>query len=977
MKNINVIKRNGKKVSFNFDKIWEHVKYATDGLDCDPMEIISNFKIRIVDNIKTEDIQKNLIQSAEDLISKEKPDYQYSAARLLLQDLYKRVYGSFNPHFNYKVLKERIDKGYYSSDVLEKYTEEEINELSKIIDYKKDLNFTYLGLTQMVKKYSIKRNGFPIETPQEIFFLIPLYIFQNIKNKEIREWYVKKMYESLSNFEIFLPTPDMVGIRSRMKGFTSCAGINTGDSIDSIGNASKWMFHLIAEFRAGQGVNIGQIRGLDADIRDGEEIHTGIIPYVKAFEQISQSSEQPNSGRNGKITFYYPFFHWEIENILTLKNNRGSEEMRARHSDHAIVFDPLIYERANEKEKLTLFHMNDVPELFELIGTPQFKERYEYYEKTLPDKKKRYIDAEEFLRKFRNERYSTNRIYKVNAEAMQQQSAFRIPVYTSNLCLTGNTVISISYIVNGEEKKENILLKDVGKYLSKYGIVKVKSKNLETGEIEYKKILSFAKTSDNAEIYEIKYKTKTIKCTGDHLIYTKNRGYIKAKDLTTTDILDEETHIKLGSLIIKTKLAEKEEVYDIAVEDNNNFYANEILVHNCTEIALPSFPDEDFYFKVKDKKNFDNFIEQLYINGEWYQLYRYIMYKIEDEHNKKIVEKFKEHLDSEGEEAIVNFGEIFSCILGGINFGKLSKNVEKRRKQFNLWLKLLIRFLDEKIDYQEYKKVKPFEKFSKNRRALGISPGNLFYMLAKYGYDYNTQEARDLVNEVMEEFLYYALKNSMELAKEKGKCKYFNDTKYSLGLTPVDWYNKNVDLLVSDKKLKLNWNKLKENIKKYGLRNSTLLTAVPSSNSSRPANMISGINPPKGLLYGSEDQKVKVLGLLPDIKKYEEFYKRNLAWNIDVLEYWKLIAIIQKYTDQAISLNEYIDYTKYPDKKMPILELKKREIFMQKYGIKTLYYVISKTEEHDKNVLLNEDSSNDVIETEDNNIGCSGGGCTL
>jgi len=811
-----VIKRDGKKEKFQFDKILYHLKIAVEGLNVDINDIVANLKLRIKPEMKSEEIQKALIQAAADLISIENSDYQFVAARLLLQDLYKNIYGNYNPHFDFNILKERIKKGYYADYVLKYYTKEEINELSKIIDYNNDLKFTYLGLNQMIKKYTVKRNGKPIETPQEAYFLISLYNFCKIKNKRDREYYVKNMYKALSNFDIFLSTPPMVGIRTKMKGWTSCAGVNWGDSIESFGNAAKSTFKLITKLRAGIGADFGSIRGSGADIGNGFEKHTGIIPYLKVNEAITKSSTQPNSGRSGSATDYYPFFHWEIEDILQLKNNKGSDEMSVRHSDHAIIFDNLVYERYKNGKDITLFHMNEVKDLYDLIGTEKFKEKYEEYERKRSISKKK-ISAEHLLKLYYNERYQTARVYKINANEFQKHSAFKIPTVFSNL---------------------------------------------------------------------------------------------------------------------------------------------------CTEINLPAFPDEDFVIKVKNKKEYKQFLDNLYEEGNWYQLYRYFNYNIIDKENKTIIEEHLKLLDTNGKIFKINFGEIFSCILGGINVGNLSKDIEKRRKKLSKLMKLLVRFLDEMIDNQDYVGIKSFEKFTKNRRALGISPGNLFYMLAKYGYNYNSIEARNLVHNIMEEFLYYSLKASNELAKIKGKCIYFADTKYSDGILPIDTYNKNVDKL-HNTKLELDWEKLRKDIKEFGLRNSTLLTAVPSANSSRPANMISGINPPQSLEPSIEDNKIKIKSILPEVKKYKEFYEKHLAWNIDTIEYWKLIAIFQKFIDQAISLNEYVDYTKYNNKKIPLSEVLKRDLFTIKYGIKSLYYAKSKTQ-NDENV--------DKIEEETN---CSGGGCTL
>lgn len=823
LSDIIVVKRDNSKENFKPEKIYQHINQACEGITgVNPGDILNNLRIKMKSKMKSSEIQQMLVLSAQELISEETPNYDYVAARLLNQDVRKQVYGQYEPIFNVDVIKQRIKKGYYSNEIFDFYTEDEIEDLIKVINWKKDDNFTYLGLVQTSKKYAIKRNGKPIETPQEMFFLIPLYNFAEAyqHNPKQRADLVKRYYKALSDFKLILSTPPMNGMRTVMKGYTSCAGLDLGDSIESIGNASKDMFKLITKLRAGIGINAGKIRGLGADIADGLEEHTGITPYLKVYEKISKSSQQPNSGRSGAVTFDYPFFHWEIENILQLKNNKGTEETRVRQSDHSITFNELFYERYKNNESITLFHMNDVGDLYERIGEPEyFKQKYEELEQKR-GVQKRTVSAKSIYDTYWNERFGNGRMYKLNAEAMNQHSAFKLPVYTSNL---------------------------------------------------------------------------------------------------------------------------------------------------CREIALPHYPNEDIRFdcNLESQKQVQEHIERLYeIGGEdgWYSLYSYLYYGTEpSEDVKELLPGLKKNKKGKFK---FNFGETFSCILGGINF-----NIQK--EEFEELMDLQVRFLDAMIDVQDYAGIETFEKFSKNRRALGISPSNLFYLLAKHDADYNSLKAKEIVSEYMEYMLFYGLKASMELAKEKGRCRYFNDTKYSDGITPLDTYNKNVDLLVKDKRYipKNEWDTLKEDIKKYGMRNSTILTAVPASNSSRVSNSISGINPPQSLITTIEDKKVNIKSALPNLRKYKKFYERNSAWVVDTVEYTKLVAVIQKYIDQGISLNSYYDLTneeKYKNGKITMGEIIKLDAVVHKYGIKSLYY--NKTRTQSKDVEQNEIKDEQA---------CSGGGCEL
>jgi ribonucleoside-diphosphate reductase alpha subunit len=764
----------------------------------------------------------------------------------------------------------RIENGYYDPEILNMYTKDEINRILSYIDWNKDFNFTYSGITQMLKKYLIKINGEIIETPQEAFMLIPMYIFGQISRditidqmielfkdideikellenwkekgyKNFREALIIEFYNSLSNFEIFLSTPPMVGIRSRLRGYTSCAGVNMGDSVEAFGNAAKSMYKLVTKLRAGLGINEGYIRGAGADINNGMEIHTGIVPYVKVNEAISVSSQQPASGRSGQATHYYPWFHWEIEDILVLKNNRGYDEKRARHNDHAIVFNKFFYKKLLNDEDVALFHINKVDDLYDEIGNEEYFEKKYNELVNDPTVEKRWVSAKRIWDMYWDERFGTARVYKVNAEEFQRHSAFDIPVNMSNL---------------------------------------------------------------------------------------------------------------------------------------------------CTEINLPSFPDEDLEFYVDENKvdEFWKWFNKVREEGKWIDIYKIINYKKDEDELDKLYIRYPETAkeffkyasvkSKEGYTKVTyNFGEIFSCILGGINFGYYGPDKTDDEK-LKLMLKnmfLLTWFLDYMIDYQDYAGIETFEKFTKERRSLGISPGNLYYLLAQYDADYNSQLAREIVNELMEIMNYSGIISSVAHAKFRGKCKLFNDTKYSKGIFTFDTYNKNVDELVSNV-LNLGeekWNKLKEIVKKYGMRNSTLFTAVPSSNSSRPGNMISGINPPQGLSYVVKDKKVSVKVLVPEITKYKDFYKRNLAWEHDNIEYWKLISVFQKWIDQAISLNQYVDYTKYEDERIPEEEVLRTDLFTLNYGIKTLYYVKPKTTDED---ALNQKSE---AKDETEEIGCSSGGCML
>lgn len=431
-----VTKRDGTKEDIDAEKIHEKVILACEditGVSASEIEINANFQF--VEGIKTDDIQKILIRSAHDLITEDDPHYDIVASRLLNQQIRKEVYCQYTPKPLYDTLKKNTKNGIYDSILLESYSQEEIEYFNSKIKYDRDDKFSYAGLKQLYEKYLIKRKGVIIESPQDANMIINMMAFVNYPEKDRKYWVVQG-YEILSRGEVSHPTPTMVGLRSQFRRYISCNLIDYGDSTESISKAN-YATTMCTASRSGIGFNHGGIRGLGADIDEGRVTHTGIIPIIKGSEVLTKSFSQEMRGGGG--TNFYPFFHKEILDLLVLKNNKGTEENRARQLDHTLQVNKLFYERLWENKNdgmITLFYTNDAPDLYNLMGdSEKFKERYEHYEKTLPKRKKFSIPASEIWELFKDERGSTGRIYLVNQDDFNTHSSFKIPVKQSNLCL--------------------------------------------------------------------------------------------------------------------------------------------------------------------------------------------------------------------------------------------------------------------------------------------------------------------------------------------------------------------------------------------------------------------------------------------------------------------------------------------------------------------------------------------------------------
>mgnify|MGYP003311503728 FL=1 len=726
MSNVRVKKRNGSIEPMNLEKMHVMVERACSdlaGVSASQVEMQSG--IQFYNGITTDEIQGILIKSASDLISLEQPNYQYVAARLLLFSLRKSLYGKIYeiPH-----LKDHIDKcvenGVYDPAVNDKFTVGEINELEKYLDHDRDYLFTYAGLRQVADKYLVqdRSSGQVYETPQFMYMLIAMTMFAEY-DRGSRLNYIKRYYDAISKHKINIPTPIMGGVRTPIRQFASCVLVDIDDTLDSIFTSDMAVGRYVAQ-RAGIGINAGRIRGINSKIRGGEVQHTGVVPFLKKFEATVRCCTQ-NGIRGGSATVHFPIWHQEIEDILVLKNNKGTEDNRVRKLDYSIQISKLFYERFITGGDISLFSPHDVPNLYDVFGTEEFDGLYESYEadSAIPRKT---IAAQELFGQLIKERAETGRIYIMNIDHCNSHSSFLDKVEMSNL---------------------------------------------------------------------------------------------------------------------------------------------------CQEITLPTKP--------------------------------------------------LQHIDDPD-------GEIALCILSAINVGKVRSDHELEEL-----CDLTVRALDELIDYQKYPVIAA-ENGTKNRRSLGVGYIGLAHYLAKLGFKYDSQEAWDAVHSLSESFQYFLLKASNNLAKEKGKCGYFNRTKYSNGTLPIDTYKKDVDE-ITKVSYQHDWDSLRTDIATHGLRHSTLSAQMPSESSSVVSNATNGIEPPRGFLSVKKSKKGPLKQVVPQYSSLKNNY--TLLWDMPSNDgYIKVVSVMQKFFDQGISGNWSYNPTNYEDNQIPMEVMAQDLLSTYKYGWKTSYY---------------------------------------
>jgi ribonucleoside-diphosphate reductase alpha chain len=429
-----VKKRDGRIEPLDLEKMHLMVEEACQGLaGVSASQVEMKSGIQFYDGITTAEIQEILIKAASDLIDLDHPNYQFVAARLLLFSLRKSLYGKMRELPNLEQhIYDCVGKQVYDPEIYTKYSKEEIEKVNSYIDHNRDFLFTYAGLRQVVDKYLVqdRSSGGVYETPQFMYIMIALTIFREYP-KETRLSYVKRYYDAISKHRINIPTPIMAGVRTPLRQFASCVLVDVDDTLDSIFSSDMAIGRYVAQ-RAGIGINAGRIRGINAKIRGGEVQHTGVVPFLKKFESTVRCCTQ-NGIRGGSATVHFPIWHQEIEDIIVLKNNKGTEDNRVRKLDYSIQISKLFYERFIQDGEISLFSPHDVPGLYDAFGTDRFDDLYVGFERDESIARKT-VRAQELILNLLKERAETGRIYLMNIDHCNTHSSFKDKVEMSNLC---------------------------------------------------------------------------------------------------------------------------------------------------------------------------------------------------------------------------------------------------------------------------------------------------------------------------------------------------------------------------------------------------------------------------------------------------------------------------------------------------------------------------------------------------------------
>ena len=438
MSNIQIVKRNGEKEDLDLEKMHKVVFEACNNINnVSASEVELKSHIQFYNGMTSSEIQETLIKAAAELISEDTPNYQWVAGNLINYHIRKEVYNNFEPIHLLELVNKNVESGFYDKALLSAYSIEEWEKINAFIKHDRDFDITYIGMEQFRGKYLVQNRVTKrlYETPQMAYVLIATTLFSNYPQEERLKW-IKEYYDAISTFDISLPTPVMAGVRTPQRQFSSCVLIETGDSLDSINATSSSIVKYVSQ-KAGIGVGAGSIRAINSPIRNGDASHTGVIPFYKMFQSAVKSCRQ-GGVRGGAATLHYPIWHLEVEDLLVLKNNKGTEDNRVRHLDYSVQFNKLMYERLLTGGNITLFSPADVPGLYDAFFNDQeeFKRLYETAERNTHIRKKT-VTAIDLISRFMEERKNTGRVYLQNVDHANTHSSFKedsSPIKMSNLC---------------------------------------------------------------------------------------------------------------------------------------------------------------------------------------------------------------------------------------------------------------------------------------------------------------------------------------------------------------------------------------------------------------------------------------------------------------------------------------------------------------------------------------------------------------
>ena len=876
-----IVKRNGTVEDFSPEKLNKLSQWATSTLtpgeeDVDWSQIALQSIKQLYDRCSTKDIVRALVDSC---VAEEKEPYLYAAGKLLVSDLYKDVYESNIPPSLIEHLENMVDQDLYL-DFLSMYSEEELLEIDSFIDHSIDFTLAYSQVKKAMSSYLLKDKFTEqiFETPQFMAIRIAMAVAEDEPN---RIEAVKTLYNYFKYFNISLPTPMWVNLGTPNKVGTSCLLYSTDDTKDSL-NAGDNISYIMTTAGAGIG-GVLFTRSKGQQINKGRIIHGGKIPYYHLLEANIKATLQ--GGRGGAATTYINVLDPEIRTLIHLRNPVSIPEEQVAEIDYSFSFNNFFLQRVRENASWMLidyFHAADLWKAMYEKDEENFIKLYEYYEAN-EDIPKTFVKARDIAIKYIEESHETGRLYEFNTTNANSHTAYKDPIFSSNLCVAGDTLIL--------SKEGNVVITD---YLDKELDIwngtewsTVIPQKTASGKTLYKVTVEiFSENIKEQKSYDI----RSLKCTAEHIWYDQHEGELSTSELGKGTRLSNFT-LPDGTICIArvTNVEELPGIHDTFCVNEpilHKVIFNDILTGNCSEILAPTKPFG--HRRELDKPDYE-----------------------------------------EGD------GWVQTCNLCAISLNK--EYTDEEYADICYWSLKIIDYVIDNSDYE----MTQIGATTKKWRTAGVSVLNLANYLAVNNLNYSTTESKQRIHELFERHEYFLLEASLRISKERGLAEWIHKTKYPEGYIPLDDYNKNVDK-IADFTYKYDWMDLKRRIKENGgIGHSALSCEVPSESSSILANCTNSVYPVRSRVVVKTGANSKYFTMPPGVDKLNYQY----AYDIPIKDLTECYAIMQKFISQGISADFYYDKNK--DDSNSVKELLYGMLLRNHLGLKTKYYSNFKTQKKD------------------------------
>lgn len=959
-----IIKRNGSREAFSAEKLNGWSEWAAEklGRSVNWSEVVLHTVSSLPESCTSKDLQEQLIQYC---LGKNTWEYNLMAGRLYAALLIRLIHKS-DTYPTVKNVQDRLVK----AGLMRKldYSEEEYAEIEKIIDHNYNLKYPHYALHQNRKKYALqnKTTGTEYETSQFTYMRMAMAAAE-FEPKEIRLKEVKEYYLEFAQHKINIPTPYYVNLGTKLSGFASCCVYTTKDTAQSLA-AADHIAYMMTVMSAGIGYHL-KSRSMGDPVRGGAIEHQGKVPYARAY--VGALGANLQNGRGGAGTLYYNAYDPEVETIAKLKNPITPLTRQVRGSDYSFGSNRLVVKQAAKNGDIALFSYYHAPELYEAIYSGDQDYFEELYEKFLASNlPRKMISARKVVLNALTEAFETGRHYEHFTDHLNAHTPFKDKIYSGNLCVTGDTKIKYCD-ENGVDYVNTI--KDFAEQFDETKRYYALSYDVTTKKTTYSLIEDAGVTANTDALYHIIDNLgNVIKCTPDHKVYTTNRGFVSAKSIVNGDsLVSEENGVLVATHVqtIKIDLVE-EQVYDIKVRGTECFFANGILVHNCVEIALPTAgfnSVEDLYKPYDDSLNFIEFKTEDKVTHKLYsfdkvECQRGIVdakdLRLEDTYNGKVITKVIQRSSAP---------EIAVCNIGGVIVPNIANDEEYAKSTYRI-----LKLISYGIHNSEYV-FKNLEDSAKSRMSAGVGIVGLAHLMAKKGQKYDTQEGKNYIHEVAETHAWHLYNAALRIGQEQGNAPWMHKTKWPEGWTPLETYNKNVDQLVTVGN-KRDWEGLKQRIiANGGIGFSVCISHMPAESSSISGATTNGIYPIRDFYLNKTNETLSISYVVPDSTKLKDKYQ--IAWDIAPKDLIDCYAIIQKWTDQAISADLYRKLQ--GDEKVSSTEMLQGYFQRYKFGLKQRYYQNSLTA---KGINMNSSEAAvaaGVHEPEPEEVGCGSGGCSL